>query len=246
VEASTRKAGEFAVRRFRERRRAWRRQVWWAIGAPPVLLAPLTVALGLLQPTRFQFFLGFGIGAALMMIFALADSPPPHIERWREGAEGEKATARALRRLASGGWTLTHDLQMGPGNVDHILIGPAGVFLLESKRLRGVISVRSGDLRIRWREDLDDGYARTSVGARAKARSAELSKVLRRPGPGRIWVQPTVVLWGDFEQRSVLSGGVAWVSGKHLASVLARRPVTLSDADVAQLTTAVRNAFCER
>jgi hypothetical protein len=39
----------------------------------------------------------------------------------------------------------------------------------------------------------------------------------------RVWVQPTVVLWGAFEQRSIQSNGVAWIDGRNLAAVLLAR-----------------------
>jgi len=49
-------------------------------------------------------------------------------------AEGEKATAKALRGLVKSGWTLLNDVDWGRGNIDHVLVGPAGVFLLETKK----------------------------------------------------------------------------------------------------------------
>jgi Nuclease-related domain len=90
-----------------------------------------------LQPEHFELNLGIGLGIAITMTMVFFDSPPHHIERWRHGAEGEQATARALRRLVGGGWTLVHDVDTGHGNLDHILVGPPGVFLLETKKLHG-------------------------------------------------------------------------------------------------------------
>jgi hypothetical protein len=54
-------------------------------------------------------------------------------------------------------------------------------------------------------------------------------------------VQPVVVLWAHFEQRSVLSGRVAWVRGKDLADVLARRPPALTATEVAHVVAALRS-----
>jgi len=50
------------------------------------------------------------------------------------------------------------DGRTGRGNIDHLLIGPPGVFLLDSKNLSGLLSVKAGVLSVRWREDPDDGY----------------------------------------------------------------------------------------
>ncbi|MBV8999995.1 MAG: NERD domain-containing protein [Solirubrobacterales bacterium] len=80
--------------------------------------------------------------------------------RWRLGADGERATARPIRPLLRCGWTLINDTPTAWGNIDHVLIGPPGVFLLESKNLNGLVSIERGVLSVRWREDPDDGYER--------------------------------------------------------------------------------------
>ena len=61
---------------------------------------------------------------------------------WRRGASGERRTARALRKLVRQGWTVLHDVAI-PGsraNGDHLLIGPPGVFLVDSKAWHGTIT----------------------------------------------------------------------------------------------------------
>src|SRR6266567_2650935 len=61
---------------------------------------------------------------------------------WRRGARGERRSARALRKLARAGWTVLHDVAV-PGsraNGDHLLIGPPGVFLIDSKAWHGHIT----------------------------------------------------------------------------------------------------------
>jgi hypothetical protein len=58
---------------------------------------------------------------------------------WRDGARGERATARRLHRLECAGYVVLHDLEV-PGshaNLDHVAVGPAGVFVIDSKRYRG-------------------------------------------------------------------------------------------------------------
>jgi hypothetical protein len=100
---------------------------------------------------------GFALGAGAAAAMVLFDSPPAHIERWRSGAEGEKATARKLRPLLDHGWTLLNDIETEHGNIDHVVVGPAGVFMLESKRLSGRVGVDAGKLIVRWHEDPADG-----------------------------------------------------------------------------------------
>ena len=58
---------------------------------------------------------------------------------WRDGARGERATARLLRRLARCGFTIFHDVAIPgtPANADHVVIGQGGVVLVDSKRYTG-------------------------------------------------------------------------------------------------------------
>lgn len=50
------------------------------------------------------------------------------------GIEGENRTADILRDFASGSWQLVNGVKFpGMGDIDHVLIGPGGVFVVETK-----------------------------------------------------------------------------------------------------------------
>lgn len=54
--------------------------------------------------------------------------------RYRAGAAGERAVARALRPLERSGWLVLHDLEKSSGgNVDHLAAGRGGAFTIETK-----------------------------------------------------------------------------------------------------------------
>jgi hypothetical protein len=69
--------------------------------------------------------------------------------RWDVGADGEGATAAALKALPSG-WVVLSDLAW-PGqqhvNIDHVVIGPAGVFVIDTMNWSGRVIVDDGTLR---------------------------------------------------------------------------------------------------
>jgi hypothetical protein len=62
---------------------------------------------------------------------------------WRKGAEGEERVAAVLARTLGDRWSVVHDLTVGTkgANLDHLLIGPAGVFMLNTKNLTGRLKV---------------------------------------------------------------------------------------------------------
>ncbi len=55
----------------------------------------------------------------------------------RLGLRGEQAVAEALHEAADAGYRVFHDLQTEQcGNIDHIVVGPRGVFAIEAKARR--------------------------------------------------------------------------------------------------------------
>jgi hypothetical protein len=52
----------------------------------------------------------------------------------RQGRDGERAVAQLLHRdFLPEGYRVLHDLRLENGNIDHIVIGPQGVFVIETK-----------------------------------------------------------------------------------------------------------------
>ena len=150
-------------------------------------MVPIAIELPIALLTRAQhsgLLIRVGLGAGAAATMTLFDSPPAHVERWRIGAEGEKATARKLRPLLDRGWTLLNDLDTEHGNLDHVLVGPAGVFMLESKRLAGRVGVETGKLVVRWHEDPEDGYENASIASRASGGAFDLHARLGSPVRG--------------------------------------------------------------
>jgi endonuclease YncB( thermonuclease family) len=89
-------------------------------------------------------------------------------ELWERGAAGEQATAAALDALPKETWTVFHDVRW-PGrkyaNVDHVAVGPSGIFVIDSKNWSGMITVRDNVLRQsgRAREDAVVGAAEAAL-----------------------------------------------------------------------------------
>jgi Nuclease-related domain len=77
--------------------------------------------------------------AAAGVAWALRFRTSPDTRAWQRGAAGERRTARLLAPLERHGWAVLHDLAI-PGtqaNIDHLVIGPGGVVVIDSKQYRG-------------------------------------------------------------------------------------------------------------
>jgi hypothetical protein len=99
-----------------------------------------------------------------------------YAEAWEKGADGESQTAAALARLGPE-WTAWHDLKW-PGrrfaNIDHLAIGPSGIFVIDSKNWSGAIAVKDSVVR-------QNGYRREPAVARCADSALAVGELL--PGP---------------------------------------------------------------
>jgi hypothetical protein len=68
-------------------------------------------------------------------------------DRSRVGLEGEIAVAAVVAPLAGAGWFITHDrgLANSPANIDHVLVGPGLVAVVDAKNYAGRLSIRDED-----------------------------------------------------------------------------------------------------
>jgi hypothetical protein len=75
------------------------------------------------------------------VILALTDEPQS-TRAWAQGALGERLLAGALEGVEE--IRVLHDRRVPGtrGNIDHLVIGPAGVFVVDAKRYEGLIRVR--------------------------------------------------------------------------------------------------------
>jgi len=70
---------------------------------------------------------------------------PQHIRAWQSGERGEIAVARVLDSLTAHSIPALHDRRIPHmrSNIDHIAIGPAGVYVIDAKRyVRQRVEVR--------------------------------------------------------------------------------------------------------
>jgi hypothetical protein len=97
------------------------RQVWSTPKSDVIIVAALVGLIALLWAVR-----------AFQAVWRLEDE----LRNWRFGLRGEQAVAESLadRGVAAAGYVAFHDVPgEGEWNIDHIVVGPGGVFVLETK-----------------------------------------------------------------------------------------------------------------
>ena len=150
VRTSVGRSGGSAQARWRQQRAGewavWTRSLPWRVAAILGVGAAGGVLGSLVAP---RLGLVLGALAAMAAGWTLRFQPSPEAVAWRRGAAGERRTARVLAALERQGWAVLHDLAVpgSPANLDHLVIGPGGVFVIDSKQYRGRLQLdQSGRL----------------------------------------------------------------------------------------------------
>lgn len=170
----------------------------------------------------------------------LRASPPPWIEHWQIGAWGEQRTAAALAPLLRGGWVVVHDVDRGKSNLDHVLVGPGGVFVLDTKNLHGTARVTGDRLALTRPGSERVAYESDSCARSARAQAAEVNALFRQRVSLRPWVTAVVVVWAEFPQQAADGSNMTYVHGDHLADWLLSRPARLNAKQVDELAAALQ------
>jgi hypothetical protein len=238
-EGSPVQAGTYAKRRYTRGLRAWRsrnRLLFVACFGPFVFvgLAGLFVEKHLVSWVAGLVF-GLGVGVWI----AIRESPPEYIGNWQTGAEGEQKTQKALELLDGTRWLFVHDVACKRGNYDHIVVGRAGVFMLDSKNPRGAVHMREGEPYLRRRSDPEADKPCPSLRSSALAGGASLNEDIQRQIGRRQWVQAVVVLWADFDEGVHQDERCVLVHGSRLCEWLETQPDRLEEVAVAELSAGI-------
>jgi hypothetical protein len=223
--------GRSALAAYRRRRAeelaAWSRSLAWR--------APLVAAAGVVgDVVAAQAGLPYagllGLAVAALVSWRLRFRPSEQARTWQRGAQGERRTARLLRRLTRDGYVVFHDLAL-PGsdaNVDHLAIGRSGVFVIDSKQWTG--HVHQGADGLVWHNHYPLDRTLETVRREAEA----ISRLLGTRTAALLCVHGAHLQGGGLHAQ-----GVAIVPAGRLRDALGYDRV-LSDADLELLATTAR------
>jgi hypothetical protein len=238
VRASVGRPGGSAQARWRRMRAAewatWTRTLPWRVAAILGIGAAGAVLGNLLAP---RLSLVLGALATVAAGWGLRFQPSPDAVAWRRGAAGERRTARLLDPLERDGWAVLHDLAL-PGsraNLDHLAIGPGGVFVIDSKHYRGRLQLDpSGRL---W-------HGRYPLAPALRAVSFEADQTALVLTDPDVVVVPVMAVHGaQVPWGKMVVNGVPVVAARRLPSMLRQLPAVLGPERVAALAAQARVRF---
>ncbi len=192
-----------------------------------VILGTLAVATALLGRTFGLHDLRFLAAelALLATMFVISRYVLPLVERRDRGARGEEHVGSLLDGLG-GEWRVIHDATLGRGNVDHIVIGPPGLFTVETKSSPGPVRV---------------GRVHGATLAQAQAQARAISWVTG------LEAEPLVVFSRAWVDRPAgRRKGVRVLPGRTMVGWLQSRPGRLTFEEIEQAHTMLAAALLEQ
>lgn len=141
-------------------------------------------------------------------------------EQFEKGAEGERLVAQFLSTLPDD-WFVLNDIHW-PGrsraNIDHVVIGPRGVFVIDAKNWSGTLTIKGGVLRC-------NGYSKTQAVDAIQAAAAAVGGLV--PSVDRDAVIPVLCFVGA-AQASGQVDGVEICPVESLVDLLQDMPIVFS------------------
>lgn len=218
-----------------------------------VLIGPMMLAIWALQKVDVRFF-RFGIAEAFLLISVLivtgwaAWSAAKALRKRRDYLDGraaERATAQAFAPLISRGCAVYHDIPTEKFNLDHVVVGPCAVFMIETKSRRKPAAPGKASVAVKFDGEALEfpGWRETKMLDQARAQTRWLSDYLYRKTGERVSVESVLALPGWFATCSVPSPSVHVINPKMCNFMADRRSHVIPEPQRRRIMTAVEECY---
>lgn len=157
---------------------------------------------------------------------------------YRLGYEGERFVGEELSRLIALGFEIYHDVPFDGFNIDHVLVGSRGVFIVETKTRRKPMN-DSGDKQYRVQFDgkaLQWPWGADSYGVEQAKNNAKTLATWLSSAPGEnVSTAPVLTLPGWLVERKVASDTIRVLNPKEIYQVCASHPEKLTEAQIRRI-----------
>lgn len=153
---------------------------------------------------------------------------------WRRGAEGEEEVAWQLRNLGEC-WRVLHSVPIGSGeaDIDHVVIGPPGVFALNAKNHLGKrVTV--------YEKAIFVSGSKQPYLAKSRAEGERASKLLSAVCGFEVAVTPALVILASELNFKGRPSYVQVIARKRISNWLASLPPELAPAEIESIYAAAR------
>ncbi len=159
------------------------------------------------------------------------------LDNLRRGRDGERYVGQLLEGLRKDGYRVFHDIAADNFNLDHVVIGKTGIYVVETKTWGNNASIKSATYD--GRTLTLNGYAvpKNPI-SQVQAEARWLSDILRKSIGNKFYVQPIIALPSKFIDPSVNKTlepeNVRLLNPKTIATFLNHDAEKLTDEQVNQ------------
>ncbi len=208
------------------------------------------VALALFIVLSLVFSMRVGITVAALAVIAdvvrrsRKDSSVP---AWQKSSAAERRTEKQLRSLEKGGYRVLHARAVprdgegvSDGRIDHLVIGPSGVYAIDSEKWDKRLPVRT----LSHRKLFHGPFNKKDRLDEARWEAEQASKIIANRVGFEVPVQPSVAIYGPSIPWKVMRvRDVDVYAGPRARGYLRRRPKILTESDVQRIYQAAQQAL---
>ena len=157
---------------------------------------------------------------------------------YRLGYDGERYVGEELSRLIGLGFEIFHDVPFDGFNIDHVVVGPRGVFVVETKTRRKKLNDEG---RKEFKVQFDGKNLQWSWGAdshgieQAKNNAKTLSGWLNSATGKTVWVTPILTLPGWLVELKTPTDGLFVLNPKQIYQACASQSESLPETQIRQI-----------
>ncbi|WP_131739505.1 nuclease-related domain-containing protein [Actinomadura roseirufa] len=191
-----------------------------------------------------------GISAAILVVIVdtvRTSRKTSSVTAWQKSSAAERRTERQLKSLQRNGYLVLHaravprdDEGVSDGRIDHLVIGPSGVYAIDSENWDKRLPVRTmSHLKLfhgpfNKKDRLDE----------ARWEAEQASKIIGGQVGFEVPVQPSVAIYGPAIPWKVMRvRDVDVFAGNRARAYLRRRPKILTETDVQRIFQAAEEAL---
>lgn len=203
---------------------------------PAVFLGVIGLGIAKLSTPLSWVFIGVIYAGAVGFFITRLYRTTRKLRMKRLGLSGERLVGHELANLYRSGFYVFHDCPLEFGNIDHIAVGPSGVYAIETKFKRKGKDEKDGH-KLSFDENLiyfPEGETSRPI-EQASRQADELRALLERMF-GVVPVVPVLVYPGWYVTRKSASVSVQVMNNKQLLGWLSKEARIIEDAQVKRIS----------
>ncbi len=206
----------------------WARVKGMITGLWPLFLGVFAAGFSVALAFVSVVYAAIALFASIVYILWSLNKGLRHVERFFKGARGEEKVSEILKNLSEG-YHVFNDFAVGSHHIDHVVIGPSGVFSVETKFWSGAVTVEDGHVLV-------DGRLPSRPPLKQALREAMMlrDRLAESGWTGRIL--PVLVFASDtFVARRADVGGVMVINAAEISESFSSTRTVLPQPDVERL-----------